>query len=451
MGIIYQGCEILATMAETYIILDFLSRFLNSKFSGIKKNLTFFAAFILINLYMLGAVYMIPQYLGIQDIIVLVLYILYSVLCTKGNRILRIITPALIITVILIINLIVLSIFSMILNLQTGELVLARNTERIMILLLTKLLFFLVTQIVLRKFKPREFVLSNKEFFAVVSSFLCSVIIIVYFAESQFHPIQEGSGVVTIIVLSSVVVTNIASSIMFVMLVKASREKNEHFMIQLQFHEQQKMYQSICSAYKNLEILQHDMKNDLLSLQSMLHQNKMKEAEHYLEQYTKTKLEQFQIFVHTGQELIDAVINIKLNYAREQQIDVSCQISANIEPFDPEDIVSLFSNAIDNAIESSVNQTRRHIYIVMEDKRNYLHISIGDAVDKSVLDENSELKTTKKEKKYHGFGKQSMMNIVQKYEGMMEYYESNGIFFVDFLLKNTKQEEKTTKQEKSID
>ena len=39
------------------------------------------------------------------------------------------------------------------------------------------------------------------------------------------------------------------------------------------------MYQAICSAYKNLEILQHDMKNDLLSLQTLIHQGKNGEAE----------------------------------------------------------------------------------------------------------------------------------------------------------------------------
>ncbi len=44
-----------------------------------------------------------------------------------------------------------------------------------------------------------------------------------------------------------------------------------------------------------------------------------------------------------------------------------------------------------------------------------------------------------------------MRNIVEKYDGMMEFYEENGMFFVDLLLKHTKQEEKTTIYENHID
>ena len=42
-------------------------------------------------------------------------------------------------------------------------------------------------------------------------------------------------------------------------------------------------------------------------------------------------------------------------------------------------------------------------------------------------------------------------HIVSKYDGMIDYYEENGVFYVDILLKHTKQERKTTKHEKSID
>lgn len=193
------------------------------------------------------------------------------------------------------------------------------------------------------------------------------------------------------------------------------------------------------------------MKNDLLSLQTLIYQGKNEEAENFIERYTQTRLGQFQIFVHTGFEMIDAVINIKLNYAREKDIDVFCQISADFNQFETEDIVSLFSNAIDNAIESSVLQAKRYISIRIENKRNYLHITIGNAIAQSVLEQNAELLTTKSEKKLHGYGTQSMLHIVKKYDGMMEYYESNGIFFTDIFLKNTKQEGKTTNQEESVD
>ena len=68
-----------------------------------------------------------------------------------------------------------------------------------------------------------------------------------------------------------------------------------------------------------------------------------------------------------------------------------------------------------------------------------------------VLLKNAKLLTTKKEKQFHGFVTQSMQHIVSKYDGMIDYYEENGMFYVDILLKRTKRESKTTKQENPVD
>ncbi len=438
MNLFYQGCEVFATIVETYVFLDFLTKFLGKRFSTIRQNIAFIIAFFLINFYMITVNHYVLQYSAFSDVVVLALYMLYALFCSKGNLLLKIITPTITMTAISLINLSTLYLISFIFSVDLNEITIERNRLRLLVLIITKMFFFLSTRLILKHFKPKEIVLSGKEYFAVSLSFLCSVIIILYFAEFQLHFSESQIGYYSVVVLLSVVLINIASSILFVMLVKRNKENTRYMMIQVQFHEQQKMYQSICSAYKNLEILQHDMKNDLLTLQTLIHQKHLIEAEEFIESYTKTKLEKFEIFVHTGFELIDAVINIKLNYAREKEIEVFCHISADFSPFETEDIVSLFSNAIDNATEASVKCAKRYISILIENKRNYLCMKIGNAIENSVLAQNEKLLTTKQDKQFHGFGKQSMLNIVQKYDGMMEYYENNGMFFVDILLKNTK-------------
>ncbi len=438
MDLFYQGCEVSATAIETWIFLDFLTRFLGKKFSSIKQSAVFIIAFFLINLYMITVNHFVLQYSAFSDVVVLALYMLYAIFCSNGNPLLKIITPAITITAILLINLSTLYLISSFFHVNLNEITIERNHLRLLVLIITKTFFFLASRLALKFLRPKEIILSGKEYFAVSLSFLCSVIIILYFAEFQLHFSESQIGYYSVIVLLSVMLINIASSILFIMLVKKSKENTRYMMIQVQFREQQKMYQSICSAYKNLEILQHDMKNDLLTLQTLIHQERVAEAEKFIENYTKTKLEQFQIFVHTGFELIDAVINIKLNYAREKNIEIFCHISADFSSFETEDIVSLFSNAIDNATEASVKCAKRYISILIENKRNYLCMTIGNAIEDSVLEQNEKLLTTKREKQFHGFGKQSMLNIVQKYDDMIEYYENNGMFFVDILLKNTK-------------
>ncbi len=48
---------------------------------------------------------------------------------------------------------------------------------------------------------------------------------------------------------------------------------------------------------------------------------------------------------------------------------------------------------------------------------------IKNAISSSVLQKNAKLLTTKANRKYHGFGTESIRNLVEKYDGGTEYYE----------------------------
>ena len=91
----------------------------------------------------------------------------------------------------------------------------------------------------------------------------------------------------------------------------------------------------------------------------------------------------------------------------------------------------------------------------MTNKRNYLCITIENAIDASVLNNNAELSTTKTDKNMHGLGTQSMQNIVEQYDGMIDFYERNGMFVVDIMVKredrSTKQETEDTKRATDIE
>ena len=105
MDVFYQGCEVAATFLETYIFLDFLTRFLGRKYPSGKQTLICVLTFLLINAFMVCMNYLFPQYAAFQDIGVLCLYTVYAVFFTSGTRIMKTITPALTITGILTINL----------------------------------------------------------------------------------------------------------------------------------------------------------------------------------------------------------------------------------------------------------------------------------------------------------------------------------------------------------
>ena len=53
---------------------------------------------------------------------------------------------------------------------------------------------------------------------------------------------------------------------------------------------------------------------------------------------------------------------------------------------------------------------------------------------KSVLGENPELKTTKKEKQGHGIGIESVKELVRREEGDLEIFEENNYFISQILI-----------------
>ena len=52
----------------------------------------------------------------------------------------------------------------------------------------------------------------------------------------------------------------------------------------------------------------------------------------------------------------------------------------------------------------------------------------------SVLKKNQELKTEKANKKLHGWGLRSVTDLVSKRNGLIDFYEKEGMFYVDILL-----------------
>lgn len=436
MELFYQCCEIAATTVETLVLLEFISKLLGCKYDGIMRIVLLAISFVVINGYMIFVGVVSPQYAAMSDIIVLGLYLIFSLCTTKSSVIYRIITPALCITAIMVINITVYSVVSFLFNIESGDLITQQSSFRVVSLFITKFAFFLLTRIALKFIKPTSVTLSTKEFLAIVSTFFISVIVLSLTAKVQFSIWHEDISILTAVILIGITTINIIVFVLFSMIAKKNQESLRQAMMQVQYEEQKKTYDSINTVYRDLQILQHDLKNELLCIQNFIEQGQKQKVLQYIKNLTDTKLNVFHEYVKTGSELLDAIMNMKLNYARECGIEIYCNIGVNLNGFQENDIMILFSNAIDNAIEASLMQSQKKIVITMENKRNYLCISIANAIECSVLDNNSKLQTTKKDKKHHGFGTQSMCSIVEQYDGMLEYYEKNGMFVVNIMIKH---------------
>ena len=435
MELFYQACEIIATGAEIIMLLYFNSKLLECRYQGWKNRIFQVSSFLVIFGYMLLSEKIFSIYDPVSDIIVLLLYIFYALISTKSAKIYQIVFPTICIIAIMTINVIVHIVISSVFELQSQQLIAEQSNLRVATLFITKFLFFLLMQILLNQIHLKKARFHKKEFLSIFVVFFISAILTLYAAQLQYDGDQTSVKQFVIVFFIGIVLINICVFSLFSLLAEKNQKELQYTILQAQFEEQKKTYDSLYTVYHNLQILQHDMKNELLCVQKNILDGNDEKAIAMLEQITREKISNFRSYVKTGNDLIDMVLNIKLNYAKEKGIVISCFIDTDFSGFDADDLVNLLANALDNAIEASVQQKeKREIAISIKGKRNYLWIEIRNMISDSVLRKNAELFTTKSNRKYHGFGTESIRNIVGKYDGGTEYYEKDGWFVLDIMM-----------------
>ena len=57
-------------------------------------------------------------------------------------------------------------------------------------------------------------------------------------------------------------------------------------------------------------------------------------------------------------------------------------------------------------------------------------MELSNTVERNVLDENPQLLTSKNDKRLHGMGLKSIQSIVDKYNGIINFYQKTNKFYV---------------------
>lgn len=187
--------------------------------------------------------------------------------------------------------------------------------------------------------------------------------------------------------------------------------------------------------FEELQKYKHDIKNNLLTLFYLYENEEYITAKNYLEKlvgkldYTKECL---QLSDHL---IINAILNDKIRKNTHIKFKVSCKCSDSLFIEDV-DLNMLLSNVLDNAIEylNSHNLVDKYIDVNIIEYQNILIVSVKNPTYKS-FKYDSNMGTTKKDKLNHGYGLSIVKNIVNRYDGNVEFESSNNTFSVNILLK----------------
>lgn len=180
---------------------------------------------------------------------------------------------------------------------------------------------------------------------------------------------------------------------------------------------------------------QHDWKNRLQILNEIAEYENISELKKYLSEI-EIRMKEQETFSHTGNLIIDSIINSKLQDAIGMGIEVnaSVMLPASIE-VNTDDMVVILGNLLDNAIEACerVNFSK-YIKLLMSYEEGCIILSIKNSFDQVINKVSGEFITRKEDKGLHGLGIKSVKNTVEKYNGIIEFISESKEFSVDIML-----------------
>lgn len=133
--------------------------------------------------------------------------------------------------------------------------------------------------------------------------------------------------------------------------------------------------------------------------------------------------------------VVSAVINSKLTECKRNNIRLETEVSDCTDVFPEMDISILLSNLFDNAIEACMKMNEgRCLSLRMNEHMGYVSILMKNSVNGSSAG-NLLLKTTKADKKNHGFGIKTICEIAEKYNGIHNFNIVGNEFIADIWLK----------------
>ena len=242
---------------------------------------------------------------------------------------------------------------------------------------------------------------------AIVIEFMDSFIVILYFLLS----------IVTLTILNR---KNAAERENIILLASAAQAEKEIS----QLYE----YQRQAAIYR------HDLRHHMNFLQSCLNENKYTQAHDYIKEIC-TNLDNSRITRYCDNEAVNLILSSYIDSANEYNITTQVSVTAgNLSDYKPTDLCSLLANALENAINAcklvqtapAAINSNRIITVKVFDKNNKLCINITNTYAVEPVFVNN---TPVSDKAGHGIGIRSIISVIEKYNGVYDFFTEDGLFY----------------------
>ena len=214
---------------------------------------------------------------------------------------------------------------------------------------------------------------------------------------------------------------------------KKSREFTEMQLMLQKEADTAEYYEMLLSQYENQNILIHDLKKHLQSIELLNEKGKNEKITAYIQ-----SLMNGSDLKETSRICDDAMLNAILSryqrQCKEKGIDFHADIRSNaFVHLHQNDLTSLFCNLLDNAVEAAEHIPDSFIELTAQKKENLpfvVLVLINSCRIMPKCDPDGYPISNKPDKTRHGFGIKSIRKVVKQYQGDMQmYYDTDSATF----------------------
>ena len=422
-------------LIETFISVDFITKYLGTKYTGNRQKAAFVIVWI-ISFIQITVTNYITDFETFGSYIPMIIYACYAFLCLNGSTPLKIWFAILTHLIVTFTSILTNVILCNIIGYDPYQLITVFNSTRIVGLVIAKIMQFYITRLILRN-KYRN-PMSNYRCITLIAIPVISVISLCALMKAVLIN-NNISGYITIGMIC-IILANIMTYYFFTVMNKEYENTIKAKLLEQQNDALKKSIADKDAFVKEMKAVRHDIKNQLLTIMQYADEGKNNDIKEYVNVLTNNYLPNILNYINTNNAAFDAVINSKIAVCNQKNIfmEVNIKQDTNIS-IPPVEIAVLFGNLLDNAIDAAKDTNEKRITLDIQKNASYLIIFVSNSIKSSVLKDNKNLETSKPDKELHGIGIKSIKNIVEKHNGMIQFYEEEDEFCCHIMIDTTEE------------
>lgn len=294
-------------------------------------------------------------------------------------------------------------------------------TALIMIVVISKILYFTVSKIISMLFSyKRNNALNDmkKNLILFIYPLIITVMLTLFMYTSSIY---DFSIEINLICSVLSVVSLVFCCLIFIINKNFQRQENE--LISLQSENQrnemnQVFYEMLEKKNEEQRILVHDIKHHFAAINSM---DDISDIQEYIAN-VQPELDEYRFIGKTKNNMFDLILDRYATICHTKAIDFIVDIRAsNLGFIDDKDLVSMLSNILDNAVEAADGSNNPTIRFSTGRDKSFVILTVVNSCLKKPKADGEKLITTKSNTAYHGCGMKSIEKTINKYNGICHW------------------------------